>query len=276
MRFPATARMRLDIERVTAAITEVAATEILPRFERLAAHEVREKAPGDVVTVADERAEARLAPLLTSLAPGSLVVGEEAVAADLAVLELLSHGAPVWLIDPIDGTSNFAEGVPRFAVMVAFVRGDRVAAGWIHDPINRTTAVAERGSGAWLDGERLRVAAGARVTDMSGVLLAGCFGDPALGRRIQQRRHRVRAEKSLRCAGLEYVRLARGAMHFGLFTKLMPWDHAPGVLIHAEAGGHSGYLEGGAYDPARIRASGLLVAPDADSWAALRSALFDP
>jgi fructose-1,6-bisphosphatase/inositol monophosphatase family enzyme len=161
--------------------------------------------------------------------------------------------------------------------MVAFVRDDRVAAGWIHDPIKKRTAVAEHGGGAWLDGDRLHVAAGAEAADMSGVLLAGYFGDPTLGRRVQQRRHRVRAEKSLRCAGLEYVRLARGDMHFGLFTKLMPWDHAAGVLIHAEAGGHSAYLEGGGFDPARVDASGLLLAPDPTSWRTLRQTLLgDP
>lgn len=85
----------------------------------------------------------------------------------------------------------------------------------------------------------------------------------------------MRATTSLRCAGLDYIRLARGEMHFLLFSKLMPWDHAPGVLIHAESGGHARYLEGGAYDPARIDASGLLLAPDAASWLALRRLLLD-
>ncbi len=269
--------MTPDIQRVTAAIAEVAETEIIPRFERLAAHEVREKAPGDVVTVADEQAEARLTPLLTALVPGSLVVGEEGAAADERVLELLAGDMPVWLIDPIDGTSNFAEGIPRFVVMVALVRRDRVVAGWIHDPIGKSTAVAERGGGAWLDGVRLGVASvPATPAEMSGVLLAGYFGDRALGRRVQQRRHRVRTEKSLRCAGLEYLRLARGDMHFGLFTKLMPWDHAPGIIVHAEAGGYAAYLEGGGFDPARMAAGGLLAAPDPDSWAELRAMLIDP
>jgi fructose-1,6-bisphosphatase/inositol monophosphatase family enzyme len=86
----------------------------------------------------------------------------------------------------------------------------------------------------------------------------------------------VDAVKSLRCAGLEYIRLAEGQIHFCLFTKLMPWDHAPGVLLHEEAGGHAAYLEGGPYDPARIDMSGLLMAPDATSWQALRDMLLAP
>lgn len=268
--------MRLaDAERVTRVIEETAATEIMPRFRRLAAGDVREKAPGDVVTVADEAAEARLAPLLTSLVPGSLVVGEEAATADPNLLDRLLDDQPIWIIDPVDGTANFAEGRAAFAIMVALVQGSQVVAGWIHDPVEGRTAVAAAGEGAWLGGRRLAVASPpGDPRDMSGVLLSGFFGSRELGRRVEARRNRVRALKSLRCAGLEYLRLASGEMHFSLFTKLMPWDHAAGVLIHREAGGRSAYLDGGAYEPAGIRRSGLMLAPDAESWAGLYDLLF--
>jgi fructose-1,6-bisphosphatase/inositol monophosphatase family enzyme len=259
--------MRPDIDRVTRLIEEAAAAEIMPRFQRLASGDVREKSPGELVTIADEAVEARLAPLLTSLVPGSIVVGEEAAAADPTLLNRLFEERPVWIIDPVDGTANFAEGRPAFAVMVALVRGVDVRAAWIHDPVNARTAVAQAGEGAWLGGKRLAVArAPDDRKDMAGVLLSGFFGSRELGRRVEQRRHRVRALRSMRCAGLEYLRLASGEMHFSLFTKLMPWDHAPGVLLHREAGGHSAYLEGGAYEPAATKRSGLLLAPDPDSW----------
>src|SRR5215475_8172836 len=102
----------VDLARVTALIEETAALEILPRFQKLAAGEIREKTPGDFVTVADEAAEARLAPLLSALLPGSLVLGEEAAAADAKLLDRLLDTQPVWVIDPVDGTGNFAEGRP--------------------------------------------------------------------------------------------------------------------------------------------------------------------
>jgi fructose-1,6-bisphosphatase/inositol monophosphatase family enzyme len=108
---------------------------------------------------------------------------------------------------------------------------------------------------------------------MRGTLLAGFFGRPELGRRVQSRRDRVTAVKSLRCAGHEYMRLAAGELDFSLFTKLMPWDHAPGVLLHAEAGGHAAYLDGAAFRPARIDAGALLLAPDAASWQKLHDTL---
>jgi fructose-1,6-bisphosphatase/inositol monophosphatase family enzyme len=266
--------MRPDIDRVTRLIEEAAAAEIMPRFQRLAAGDVREKGPGDLVTIADEAVEARLTPLLTALVPGSMVVGEEAAAADPNLLNRLLDDRPVWIIDPVDGTSNFAEGRPAFAVMVALARGTQILAAWIHDPVKPRTAVAAAGEGAWLDGQRLSVAtAPSSPGDMAGVLLSGFFGSRELGRRIDARRNRVRALRSVRCAGIEYLRLASGEMHFSLFTKLMPWDHAPGVLLHREAGGYASYVEGGAYEPAAIKRSGLLLAPDPESWQQLHGLL---
>jgi fructose-1,6-bisphosphatase/inositol monophosphatase family enzyme len=263
-----------DPDAVAALITEIAAAEVMPRFCRLARHEIREKKPGDLVTIADEAVEERLTHALRSLLPGSLVLGEEAAAADPAVLDrLLGHEA-VWIVDPIDGTGNFAAGRPVFAVMVALVRSGRVLQAWIHDPVAGRTASAAAGAGAWLDGARLHVARPhADPAAMSGTILAGTFGQRELGRRLQERRDRVRAVRSLRCAGHEYLRLIRGEMDFALFSRLMPWDHAPGVLLHAEAGGYSAYLEGGAFDPGRIDASGILLAPDRASWEALYRAL---
>ena len=108
---------------------------------------------------------------------------------------------------------------------------------------------------------------------MTGTLLAGYFGSKELARRVEARRGRVRAIRSLRCAGLEYLRLASGETHFSLFTKLMPWDHAAGILIHREAGGHGAYLDGDAYQPAQMARDGLLLAPGPDSWRSLHDLL---
>jgi len=267
----------VDIDRVTALIAEIAAEEIMPRFTKLAAGDVREKAPGDLVTIADEATEHRLTPLLTQLLPGSCVLGEEGAAASPALLERLAGDSPVWIIDPVDGTSNFAAGAGDFGVMVALVRHDAVLAGWIHDPRTGETVTAEQGGGAWLAGQRLHVAqAPADPAQLSGVLLAGFFGNRELGKQVQARRDRLNTLKSRRCAASEYRRLAQDEMHFALFTKLMPWDHCPGVLIHAEAGGYNSYVEGGRYTPSRIKASGLMLAPDAASWQQLYDILIAP
>src|SRR3546814_16939939 len=96
-----------DLERVAAIIRETAKVERLPRFKTLAADEIREKRPGDLVTVADIEAEKRLTRQLTDLVPGSRVIGEEAIAGDEALLAAQASDGSVWIVDPVDGTANF-------------------------------------------------------------------------------------------------------------------------------------------------------------------------
>ncbi len=265
-----------DIDRVTEIIAEVGQEVVLPRFQALAAHEIQEKAAGDLVTIADLEAETLLAKRLGDLSPGALVVGEEAVEADPDVIENLAQdSALVWIIDPVDGTGNFSRGVDDFAMMVGLTRGSEILAGWIHRPVGGQTAVAERGGGARLAGNRLRVATAGKPLAMRGTLNAGVFGDKSLGQRIQSRRERVGAVRSLRCAGLEYIRLASGEIHFSLFTKTKPWDHVPGSLIHAEAGGYGRLLDGRPYGPRSGDAKGLLLAPSKAGWEALHRELLE-
>ena len=268
--------MKIDPDAVTEILVEVGQEIVLPRFRSLEEHEVQTKASGELVTVADEAAEAEIGRRLLALLPNSLLVGEEAVAKRPAVMEALAGEDPVWVIDPIDGTGNFAAGRPLFAVMVALARGGETLAAWIHDPVGRRTAVAQRGSGAFMEGARLAVAPGGPLNGLTGTLHAGTFAKPEMKRQIDSRRSRLKVGRSLHCAGHEYIRLANAddGFHFSLFTKLMPWDHAPGVLIHREAGGVGRTLDGQTYGPARRGGHGLLLAPDLDSWHALHAALF--
>jgi fructose-1,6-bisphosphatase/inositol monophosphatase family enzyme len=264
----------IDVARVSALIAAAAAEEIAPRFGKLAADDVRAKGPSDPVTVADLAMERRLSEALPALLPGSTVVGEEAVSADAAIHDRLDGAAPVWVIDPLDGTTNFTEGRPAIAVIVALVHHGSTVAGWIHDPLNRTTATVEQGSGAWLDGTRLRVAAPVDPPAMIGALNFKYF--PELMReRLKARRERVSAVRPLFCAGQEYLRLTRGEVHFAQFWRIKPWDHAAGVLLHHEAGGHAAHIDGEPYRPTD-REGGLLLAPDAASWRALHETLFTP
>src|SRR5919108_1322934 len=164
----------IDVNAVAALIAEVAAEEIQPRFRNLATHEQREKAPGDIVTIADERAEAALTPRLIDLVPGSIVIGEEAAAKDPELVRRLSKDQVAWIVDPVDGTANFAEGKAVFCSMVALVRGDELIASWIHLPTTGQTAIAERGAGATFDGARIPILA--RTSDaLAGVVGVGKF-----------------------------------------------------------------------------------------------------
>lgn len=260
-------------EAVAAIVAEIADQELMPRFRNLEDGDVRDKNPGDPVTVADEAAERELTRRLSDLLPGSLVVGEEAASADPAVVSHLSGDAPVWIIDPVDGTTNFAAGLPIFAVIVGLAQGGRMRLACIHDPVHGETALASDGEGATLNGRRIGVAAPTAAKNMYGTVKLR-FGDRALPLRIVERCQNVPPFMDLRCAAHEYIALAAGRLHYALYRKLMPWDHAAGHLLHREAGGHGAHLDGAPY---RVdgpdHSNGFLYAPDEASWQALVDAL---
>ncbi len=251
----------VEVARVTEIIRAVARAEIMPRFRNLAAHQIREKSPNNLVTEADTESEKALERELTALLPGALVVGEEAVAHDAGVLDALKGEAPVWVLDPVDGTSNFAHGRPTFGVIVALVQGGRTLAGWIHDPVNDVTATVERGQGAWIGERRLRCAPAAPISEMVG----------SLGyRRSKQLAGKVRRLVRQGAVAHDYIGLASGAIHFAYYNRLSPWDHAAGVLMFQEAGGFAQLLDGSPYRPAPSPV-GVLLAPDEGCWNELRA-----
>jgi fructose-1,6-bisphosphatase/inositol monophosphatase family enzyme len=143
------------------------------------------------------------------------------------------------------------------------MRGE-IAASWIYDPTTDRMAITGWGSGAWLNGVRLRVAESAEPGSMSGSMSIR-FGNRQLVRRIAGRSNLVGSVFSFRCAGHEYLALASGRAHFALYHRLMPWDHAPGFLLHREAGGFGRRLDRSDYSP-RTHDGGLLLTPDEASW----------
>ena len=258
-----------DLEKVAAIVREVAASEIVPRFRSLSKADIREKGPGDLVTVADEAAERALTARLTDLLPGSQVVGEEACAADPTVLSRISaNDDPVWIIDPVDGTGNFANGRPVFGVLLALSVGGRTVAGWIHDPMADRMAVAEIGQGAWMAGERLQALPGGQLESLRGSLSTKFFS-PAEKKRIEGLRPHFASTYRLFCAAHEYLNLLTGKGQFALYNRTMPWDHAAGALAYAEAGGHVAKWDGTPYHPGDI-SGGILLAADHPTWKALK------
>ncbi len=260
-----------DSDKVVAIIRETAERDIIPRFQRLQRHEVMEKQAGEVVTIADIEAERRLSRRLPELVPGSQVVGEEAVAKNPAVLDRLVSGGPAWLVDPVDGTGNFAAGSPVFAVIVCFLVDGRSRAGWIHDPVSGNTAIAFEGEGAWYAGQRLSVSQPVPLETMIGSLNYSYFPHD-MREAVRRRARAFRQLRTYRCAAHDYISLARGEKHFSLYRRLWPWDHAAGILLLQEAGGYSARLDGRPYR-ASDRVEGLLSTTDAQSWHAIKNFL---
>ncbi len=251
--------------------------EVMPRFRKLQPGMIRTKSsPTDLVTEADEAAEAFITRGLQRLFPGCLVVGEEACAADPALIGRMAGAELAFVVDPIDGTSNYCAGLPLFGIMAAaIVAGDVVAAA-IHDPVCDDVAVALRGEGAWLEtpsGERSRLSVSARTDPaaMTGCLSWRYMAEP-------RRTDVVRNMTALggvfdyRCAAHEYRALAAGHFDYLVFNRLMPWDHLPGWLLHQEAGGYSAHWDGTALK-ATDTTGGLLCTPDQASFERLRDTL---
>jgi fructose-1,6-bisphosphatase/inositol monophosphatase family enzyme len=264
------------IDEVGALMRTVAQTAILPLYRRLTVEDVEEKAPGDLVTVADRRAEQLLAVGLLDLLPGSTVVGEEGVAADAALLDRLADASPVWLVDPLDGTANFAAGHGPFAVMVALLAGGVTRTGWILDLVTGHLAVADAGAGAYLDG--IRITADQDAPPLSALRgnVRSKYLPPAVRAAIDRRAGLLgEALPGTGCAGREYPDVVTGVQDFALFWRTLPWDHAPGVLFTQEAGGVARQLDGGPYLPADPR-PGLLVARNEEVWQEVYDGLLAP
>ena len=254
----------MDLDRIAGILRDTASREILPRFRMLAEGDIREKRPGDLVTVADLAAEKRLIQELEAAAPGTIAMGEESVHEDPTRLDLLAGAQPVWIIDPIDGTANFARGQPAFAVIVAYLEGGVVQAGWIYEPLADVMIAASRGGGAWSGGTRLSVVSAADAAASTG----SAYGRTPKGVRNAEALKASGKVGSLRnrgCSGLEYLDLAMGVSQFSLHSRSLPWDHAAGMLIAVEAGGVASFLDGTDYDP-RISDRALMAAANQDAW----------
>ncbi len=237
-------------------LQEVADEVIVPRFRALADGEIREKNPGDLVTIADHEAEVLIARALREAYPDAVVLGEEHYSRDHSVLRAFGAAPHAFTIDPVDGTKNFVHGNPDHAVMVAELREGAAVRGWIWQPQHRRAYVAERGGGAWRDGERItRPAPPADPGLLRGVTSRRRF----VGRRLSEELPAM--ELSWVCCGIDYPKLVEGKADYVVYGSVMPWDHSAGTLLVAEAGGHSGLWDGSAYRPSEVP-PGLLVAAD--------------
>ena len=266
-----------DLHLTGAILARAATSEIMPLFRRLGSTQVRQKTSAfDVVTQADEAAEALITRELLAAFPGAMVIGEEATHSNPALLDAIATAELAFIVDPIDGTKNFASGLPLFGVMAAVTSRGQVLAGVIHDPLRGDFAYALRDQGAWLehaDGTRveMRVAAPVPVKQMEGIVGTTFLPEP-LRTQVNSRLSRLAHTTWLRCSAHEYRTIAAGHCHILFYNKLMPWDHAAGWLLHREAGGYCAHFDGTPYLPTHF-SGGLIYAPDEESWRAVRRAL---
>ncbi len=236
---------------------------ILPRYRNLAEGEVEEKAKDDVVTIADKETELFLTEALTRLAPDVAVVGEEAVHADATVLERLN--GPCWIIDPLDGTHNFASGKPPFGILVALADGGETVAGWIYDVLTGRFCHAAKGKGAFIDGQRVYARETGETLPVAAISLL--FMDPDQRKKVQTHiAPHYRMVDIPRCAAEQYPRLVLGENDLSIFERTLSWDHAAGVLFLNEAGGKAARYDGSDYRVDHPTVRGLIGASSPKLW----------
>ncbi len=236
------------------AVRAAARAEILPRFRDLSPTDIRTKTgPEDLVTVADRAAEAALATSIDRILPDAAIVGEEAASEDPTVIDALAGDGPVAVIDPIDGTWNFARGLATFGVILAVQEAGETVFGLLYDPVLDDWMVARPGRGAvygrpGIAPRPLAVAPPRPPEEEVGYMSLGLFDGPggAAPAALVPRLERVH---TLHCSCHEYRMLASGHADWQFVPASKPWDHLAGRLVFAEAGGAIGSLNGAPYDP---------------------------
>jgi myo-inositol-1(or 4)-monophosphatase len=196
--------------------------------------QVSRKGPGDFVTAADVKTEAALFESLSKARPGYGFLGEER-----GMVEG-SDKTHTWIVDPIDGTTNFLHGMPHFAINVALEREGKIVAGVTYNPILNEMFWAERGRGAYLNDKRIRVAARTRLDDSligTGVPFVGRPGHGQFLKELHQVTQRVAGVRRLGSSALDFAWVAAGRYDGYWERNLKPWDVAVGLLLVEEAGG---------------------------------------
>lgn len=251
-------------------VRRAAKAEIMPRFRRLDAGDIAtKKDETDLVTAADTGAEAMITRGLQIAFPHALVLGEEAVSKSPDLLDGIAEAELSFIIDPVDGTWNFAHGMPLFGTIIAVCRFGQPVFGLIYDPVGNDLILTDNTSPTqWqaTSGRRrpVQTAAPKPMDKLAGYMHIRLM-PPAHRAFMWSKVGALAYVGTLRCSAHEYRLLATGAADFILSGHLNCWDHAAGVLLCQQAGGVSKMLDGSAYSAA-LTSGYLLSASSPQVW----------
>jgi myo-inositol-1(or 4)-monophosphatase len=249
-----------ELKTLRALVRMCAQEELQPRFADVARHL---KLDGSVVTDADHAMQSRMQSELAAHWPGIALLGEEMPAGEQAALAAANpHG--LWVLDPVDGTSNFAAGIPFFAVSLALLVEGRVEIGVVYDPVRDEAFYAQRGKGAWLNGLSLGTRApldlplsrSIAVVDFKRLerdLAATLGARPPYG-----------SQRNFGSSALDWCWLADGRFHVYLHGGQKLWDYAAGSLILSECGGRALTLDGEEVFTVGLESRSVIAARDGE------------
>lgn len=251
-------------------VRRAARAEILPRFRKLDTLQIETKSHAmDLVTAADTAAEAMIARGLQMAFPSALIVGEEAVEQNPKLRDKIAEAEMCFLIDPVDGTWNFANGIAAFGTMVAATRFGKPVFGLIYDPLGDDYMIADEDTQAAFvpsNGapRKLKTAEPKEIGEMVSYIHLKLM-DEEVQPQMAALFPKIGMPGALKCSAHEYRLLAQGTADFVLSPKQTPWDHAPGVILCQQAGGHAAMLDGSDYSAA-LTEGYLLSASSKETW----------
>lgn len=253
-----TAQVLPDLKQLEAIVIAAARDILIPGFGR---SEFHYKADGSVITPADIAMQQRLQVELTEAWPDYAVLGEEMDESQQRVV--LGHDTGYWCIDPLDGTNNYAAGMPFFAVSVALIIDGQQQLGLIYDPLRNEVFSAERDQGAMLNGRALVAATGTALADhtIAEIDMKRLPNDLAV-RLVTE--GPFSSQRNIGSAALDWCWLAAGRYHVYLHGGQKLWDLAAGSLILHEAGGYSKSLDGESVFRGELEVRSALASTDAD------------
>ena len=258
--------LRSALINVMIGAARKAARGLLRDFGEVEALQVSLKGPADFVSAADRKAEEIIRGELANARPKYGFVLEEAGTVKG------EDSSNTWLVDPLDGTTNFLHGIPQFAISIGLERDSKPFAGVIYDPIRDEMFWAESGQGAYQDGRRIRVGARQKLEDaviVTGIPHRGRAGKPGYLEQLAAMMEIVSGVRRFGSAALDLAWVAAGRFDGYWEGGLRPWDMAAGIVIVTEAGGLVSEVAGGA----KMLQSGSILAANPDIHEAMEAAL---
>lgn len=253
--------MQPDLQVVAAQVRQIARQEILPRFAKVG---FALKQDGSLLTEADLATDKRIRSFLRQYYPAIAFLSEEMERTEQE--RLLRESTALWCLDPLDGTSNFAAGIPLFATSLALFQHGEVVMAITYDPVRDELFAAQKGQGAWLNGQRLHC-------QPSDFQLRNAVAMVDFKRLSPRLRHALMedcpfgSQRNLGSCVLEWAWMAANRGHLYLHGGMKLWDLAAGTLILSEAGGYASTLQGESVFRPAMAVRSVVISPDARLFA---------
>lgn len=237
-----------DAAKVMQVIVDAGA--LVLKMQRQAALDVKVKSPGEIVSAADHAAQAFLVERLAPIFPDATFVMEEVSDDETQIsINKARDAAWTWVIDPIDGTSNYVAGDPDYGIQVALARQGRLVGGWIYAPLQKKSAYADIFTPMTVVGiTPLPVTVATNMEDINIVLAAGDF-DPGHKEMTERLARQAKSTRGTRSCAIDYLDLIGGQRDILIYRRTLPWDHAAGAFLANCMSGHVCRHTGAAYEP---------------------------